>query len=86
MPLNWKVHLQTFPLLSILARNAPLHLSHIGGIERVFNTAGDVVTAQRSCLSPEQVDILIFLKNELNFIHVLCIVSVLSIFSNGVLV
>ncbi|XP_040188247.1 E3 SUMO-protein ligase ZBED1-like [Rana temporaria] len=33
--------------------------------ERVFSTAGDIVTAQRSTLSPENVDILVFLKKNL---------------------
>ncbi|XP_040192700.1 E3 SUMO-protein ligase ZBED1-like [Rana temporaria] len=33
--------------------------------ERVFSTAGDIVTAQRSTLSPEHVDILVFLKKNL---------------------
>ncbi|KAG7278419.1 hypothetical protein CRUP_026970 [Coryphaenoides rupestris] len=33
--------------------------------ERVFSTAGDIVTAKRSTLSPDNVDILIFLKKNL---------------------
>jgi hypothetical protein len=34
--------------------------------ERIFSTAGDLVTAQRSCLSGDQVDRLIFLKKNLD--------------------
>jgi hypothetical protein len=34
--------------------------------ERVFSTAGDIVTAKRSTLSPDNVVILISLKNDLN--------------------
>ena len=30
--------------------------------ERVFSTSGDIVTAQRSSLSTDQVDMLVFLK------------------------
>lgn len=33
--------------------------------ERVFSTAGDIVTAQRSTLSPEHVDQLLFLQKNL---------------------
>jgi hypothetical protein len=33
--------------------------------ERVFSTAGDLVSAQRACLESEQVDRLVFLKKNL---------------------
>ena len=33
--------------------------------ERVFSTAGDVVTAQHACLSGNQVDMLVFLKQNI---------------------
>ena len=35
--------------------------------ERVFSTAGDVVTAQRATLTPENVDMLVVLKKILRF-------------------
>ena len=33
--------------------------------ERVFSTAGDIVTSQRSALHPDHVDVLIFLKKNM---------------------
>ena len=33
--------------------------------ERVFSTAGDIVTAQRANLKPKQIDELIFLKKNM---------------------
>ena len=54
--------------------------------ERVFSTAGDIVTAQRSALNAENVDKLIFLKKKLSAINMfeidpdLCVVF-LYIFS-----
>ena len=61
----WREHEQSFPLLAKLAR---LYLTAQGTSvpsERVFSTAGDIVTAQRSALSPENVDMLIFLKKNM---------------------
>lgn len=71
MPLNtsplewWKLNEMNYPLLSKLAKMYHSIPATSVASERVFSTAGDVVTAQRSCLNPEQVDYLIFLKKNL---------------------
>lgn len=70
-PLNWwREHEGEYPLLSCQAK---WYLC-IPGIsvpaERIFSTAGDIVTAQRSALKPEHVDQLIFLNKNLN-VHIL---------------
>ncbi len=65
-PLSWwRSHETVFPLLAKLAK----HYLCIPGTsvpaERVFSTAGDIVTAQRSTLSAEHVDQLLFLQKNL---------------------
>lgn len=66
MPLNsnplewWKVREQSYPLLSKLAKMYLCIPATSVASECVFSTA-----AQRSCLSPDQVDCLIFLKKNL---------------------
>ncbi|XP_022538077.2 E3 SUMO-protein ligase ZBED1 [Astyanax mexicanus] len=66
-PLSWwRTHETAFPLL---ARQAKRYLCIPGtsvAAERVFSTAGDIVTAQRSSLTPEHVDQLLFLQKNLN--------------------
>ncbi|XP_055958786.1 uncharacterized protein LOC130014025 [Patella vulgata] len=51
------------PTISIIL---PLKKKIIESVEPVFSTAGDIVSAQRNCLHPDNVDILIFLKNNFN--------------------
>lgn len=58
----WKSHLDKLPKLSIVAQ-AFLGIPGTSVLsERVFSCAGDIVTATRSCLDPDLVDKLIFLK------------------------
>lgn len=65
-PLSWwKEHQCEYPLLSHLAK---VYLCIPGtsvSSERVFSTAGDIVTAQRSLLSSDHVDQLLFLNKNL---------------------
>jgi hypothetical protein len=61
----WKVHQNTYPLLANLAQKYLSIPATSVASERVFSTAGDLVTAQRSCLACDQVDRLIFLKKNL---------------------
>ncbi|KAK7919245.1 hypothetical protein WMY93_010529 [Mugilogobius chulae] len=62
----WKSQQHVFPLLSKLAH---MHLCIPGtsvAAERVFSTAGDIISAQRSSLTPEHADQLLFLKKNMN--------------------
>uniref|UniRef100_A0A673J6Y6 BED-type domain-containing protein n=1 Tax=Sinocyclocheilus rhinocerous TaxID=307959 RepID=A0A673J6Y6_9TELE len=65
-PLSWwGENAAIFPLLSRLAK---LYMCIPGtsvSAERVFSTAGDIVTAQRSTITPERVDQLLFLHKNL---------------------
>jgi len=61
----WKSNECKYPHIAKMAR---CYLAVPGSSvpsERVFSTAGDIVTAKRSTLSPENVDILVFLKKNL---------------------
>ncbi|CAL9691797.1 unnamed protein product [Knipowitschia caucasica] len=61
----WKRNQSKYPHIAKLAR---YYLAVPGSSvpsERVFSTAGDIVTAKRSTLSPDNVDILVFLKKNL---------------------
>lgn len=65
-PLDWwRVHEVTFPLLSRLSKRYLCIPATSVSAERVFSTAGDVVTAKRSTLKPEHVDQLVFLQKNL---------------------
>ncbi|XP_040889402.1 zinc finger BED domain-containing protein 4-like [Toxotes jaculatrix] len=61
----WKENSKFYPLLSPLAKAYLTTPATSVPSERVFSTAGDVVTSQRSQLRPENVDMLIFLKRNL---------------------
>ena len=58
----WKKHSDDLPLLADFAsKYLVVQGSSVAG-ERVFSTAGDIVTAERSCLDPEHVNMLLFLQ------------------------
>ncbi|XP_034562847.1 zinc finger BED domain-containing protein 4-like [Notolabrus celidotus] len=61
----WKKHHSSYPHLAMLAQPYLAVPGTSVPSERVFSTAGDIVTASRSVLSAENVDILIFLKKNL---------------------
>nr|XP_055049286.1 E3 SUMO-protein ligase ZBED1-like [Misgurnus anguillicaudatus] len=66
-PLSWwRTHQTAFPLLAGLAKRYLCIPGTSVAAERVFSTAGDIVTAQRSSLTPAHVDQLIFLQKNLN--------------------
>ncbi len=62
-----KCHAQAFPLLSKLAQR---HLCVPGTsvpAEWVFSMTGDIISSQRSCLTSEHADHLLFLKKNMQF-------------------
>ncbi|XP_070399612.1 zinc finger BED domain-containing protein 4-like [Nothobranchius furzeri] len=60
----WRLQVD-LPLLSALAKRYLSIPATSVPAERVFSTAGDIVTAQRSLLHPDHVNQLIFLKKNL---------------------
>lgn len=62
----WKGNEHQYPNVSKLAKCYLAVQATSVASERVFSTAGDIVTAQRAALFPENVDILIFLKKSIN--------------------
>lgn len=61
----WKRHKAEFPLLANVAKYYLCIPGTSVPAERVFSTAGDIVNAQRSTLTSEHVDQLVFLKANL---------------------
>lgn len=61
----WKSHETELPILANLARSCLCIPATSVASERVFSTAGDIVSSQRSSLRPDCVDQLIFLKKNL---------------------
>ncbi|XP_056322340.1 E3 SUMO-protein ligase ZBED1-like [Danio aesculapii] len=61
----WKEHLCQYPLFSQLAKRYLCIPGTSVSSERVFSTAGDIITSQRSALLPEHVDQIIFLNKNL---------------------
>uniref|UniRef100_A0A1A8EXC3 HAT C-terminal dimerisation domain-containing protein n=1 Tax=Nothobranchius korthausae TaxID=1143690 RepID=A0A1A8EXC3_9TELE len=65
-PLSWwKNHEQDYPQLSKIAKSLLCIPGTSVSAERVFSSAGDIVTAQRSLLKAEHVDQLVFLHKNL---------------------
>lgn len=58
----WQAHAEEFPLLAGLAKRYLCIPGTSVPSERVFSTAGDIVNAQRSCLTSQHVDQLLFLQ------------------------
>lgn len=66
-PLDWwKEHHCEYPLLAKLTKRYLCIPGTSVPSERVFSTAGDIITAQRSCLTSEHVDQLLFLQKNLH--------------------
>ncbi|MBN3306654.1 ZBED4 protein, partial [Amia calva] len=61
----WRENCSQYPLLSPLAKAYLSIPATSVPSERVFSTTGDIVTAQRSQLLPENIDMLIFLKKNM---------------------
>ena len=67
--LQWWKKQADLPLLSYLAKDYLSIPATSVSSERVFSSAGNIVTAQRSLLHPDHVDQLIFLKKNLKKTH-----------------
>ena len=71
MPLNsnlllwWEANELKYPILSKLAKKYLCVPATSVASERVFSSAGDIVSAQRSCLHSDHVDKLLFLKKNM---------------------
>ncbi len=61
----WKDNQKQFPRLAKLAKRYLGIPATSVPSERVFSTAGDIVTAQRASLSPDNVDMMVFRKKNL---------------------
>jgi hypothetical protein len=61
----WKTNEFRFPKLALFAKSQLMVPATSVPVERIFSTAGDIVTAQRSCLKPKSVDMFIFLKTNM---------------------
>lgn len=57
----WKSNEERFPAIALLAKKFLGIPSTSANAERVFSTAGNIVSAKRSSLLPENVNVLIFL-------------------------
>ena len=66
-PLHWwRNHVTAFSLLAKLDEHYLCIPGTSVAAERIFSTTGDIVTAQRSNLSPEHIDQLLFLQKNVD--------------------
>ena len=61
----WKQHAIQFPAIARIARKYLCISAMSASSERLFSTAGNVLTPRRSSLNPEKVDMLVFLAKNL---------------------
>lgn len=59
----WRVNAREYPMLALLARRVLCIPASQAQSERVFSSAGLVVTKTRSRLDPENVELMVFLRN-----------------------
>ncbi|CAF4540569.1 unnamed protein product, partial [Rotaria magnacalcarata] len=63
-PLNfWRDHLKKFPGLSLLARRLYSIPVSSAGVERQFSFAGLTISQRRSCLDPDTVNDVLFVRS-----------------------
>lgn len=65
----WKEKERKYPKLAIIARRYLSIPATSTPSERVFSTAGNIVSSKRSCLLPENVNILIFLSENKSLVE-----------------
>lgn len=61
----WRDNHRRFPLIAKLAQKYMCICATSTSSERMFSTAGNIVTPQRSCLKPHKVNMLVFLSRNL---------------------
>ena len=61
----WKENAERFPTLSRVARQLLCIPATSVPSERIFSTAGNIVTKKRASLKPDNVDMLVFLNKNL---------------------
>ncbi len=71
----WKLYENSLPHLSEMASKYLCVQSSSVPSERVFSTAGDTVTAERSRLDPTKVDMVIFLKKKCLRVLITCLLD-----------
>ncbi|XP_052263805.1 E3 SUMO-protein ligase ZBED1-like [Dreissena polymorpha] len=65
----WRKKQKTYPVLAQVASRYLVMQGTSVPSERIFSTAGDLVSAHRACLDPENVDMLIFVKTNIKMIE-----------------
>lgn len=64
----WQAHEASFPAISKTAKQILCIPASSASSERVFSSAGNIVSAKRNCLSPHNVCMLVFLYQNRNFL------------------
>ena len=64
----WKVRSANYKYLSKLAKKILCHTATSVPSERIFSTAGNVVSQKRSCLSPKNINCLVFLYENMQWL------------------
>ena len=64
----WKLNESRFPNIAKLAKAVICIPATSTPSERLFSAAGHIVTKRRTCLSPENVDVILFLNKNLKFL------------------
>ncbi len=65
----WKENENRYPLIAKLARQYLYIPASSASSERTFSTAGQIVTKKRNCLSAENVNLLVFLSRNRQFLQ-----------------
>lgn len=64
----WQAHETSFPTIATTAKQLLCIPASSASSERVFSSAGNIVSAKRNCLSPENVNMLVFLHQNRVFL------------------
>ena len=70
--LFYEMNRDKFPNLSVLATKYLVIQATSVASERVFSTSGDIESAERSCIDPDSLDAMVFLKKNFNSPNFVC--------------